>query len=73
MWFQNWKQLFQLFIIGFSNRSIKEVKLVEKFALRNASLNIFYSAWAANSVIKDYGINSNLVYFYLSLKYFKDR
>lgn len=47
----------------FSNRAIKEAKLIEERALKNASLNIFSSEWAANSAIKDYGIDSNRVDF----------
>lgn len=46
---------------NFSNRAIKEAKLIEERALKNASLNIFSSEWAANSAIKDYGIDSNRV------------
>lgn len=46
---------------GFSRRAISEAKLIEKRALKNATINIFSSQWAANSAIKDYKINSQKV------------
>jgi glycosyltransferase involved in cell wall biosynthesis len=54
-------QMIGFYFNNLSNESIKHGMLVEKQALENTNMAIYASQWAANSAIKDYGIDPNKV------------